>query len=72
MPLRSDRHRQHLTTLTAPVDGRVQQLAAHTPGGVVTEAQTLMVIVPQGTQITAEVVLDNKDIGFVHPGRRWK
>ena len=38
--------RDSLTRLTAPVDGTVQQLAIHTDGGVVTEAQPLMVIVP--------------------------
>src|SRR6185503_7910499 len=37
--------RQKLQTLTAPVDGTVQQLAVHTVGGVVTPAQQLMVIV---------------------------
>ena len=36
--------RERLTTLIAPVKGTVQQLAAHTEGGVVTEAQPLMVI----------------------------
>ncbi|MCU4120153.1 calcium-binding protein [Variovorax sp. N23] len=35
--------RAKLTTLTAPVKGTVQQLATHTEGGVVTEAQPLMV-----------------------------
>jgi len=58
--------RERLTTLKAPVAGTVQQLAAHTDGGVVTEAQPLMVIVPDGAQVTAEVTLDNKDIGFVN------
>lgn len=61
--------REKLTTLTAPVAGVVQQLAVHTAGGVATEAQTLMVIVPEGAQVTAEVTLDNKDIGFVHGGQ---
>jgi hemolysin D len=36
--------REKLTTLTAPVAGVVQQLVIHTTGGVVTEAQPLMVI----------------------------
>ncbi|SFP21331.1 HlyD family type I secretion periplasmic adaptor subunit [Variovorax sp. 770b2] len=58
--------RERLTTLKAPVAGTVQQLAAHTEGGVVTEAQPLMVIVPDGAQVTAEVTLDNKDIGFIN------
>ncbi len=61
--------REKLTTLTAPVAGIVQQLAAHTAGGVVTEAQPIMVIVPEGAQVTAEVTLENKDIGFVNPGQ---
>jgi membrane fusion protein, hemolysin D len=60
--------REKLTTLTAPVAGTVQQLAIHTAGGVVTEAQALMVIVPQEANVTAEVTLENKDIGFVHVG----
>jgi hemolysin D len=61
--------RERLTQLTAPVDGTVQQLAVHTAGGVVTPAQVLMVIVPEGAEVTAEVVLENKDIGFVSAGQ---
>jgi hemolysin D len=49
--------------------GGVQQLAVHTAGGVVTEAQPLMIIVPQEAQVTAEFALDNKDIGFVNVGQ---
>jgi hemolysin D len=61
--------REKLTTLTAPVAGVVQQLVANTAGGVATEAQALMVIVPQGALVTAEVTLENKDIGFVNAGQ---
>lgn len=61
--------RARLTQLTAPVSGTVQQVAVHTEGGVVTEAQVLMVIVPKDAQVTAEVVIDNKDIGFVDAGQ---
>ncbi len=61
--------RERLTQLEAPVDGTVQQLAVHTTGGVVTPAQALMVIVPQGAAVSAEVLLDNKDIGFVNAGQ---
>lgn len=62
-------HREQLATLTAPVDGVIQQVAVHTSGGVVTEAQVLMIVVPEGAQITAEVTLENKDIGFVASGQ---
>lgn len=55
-----------LRTLTAPVDGKVQQLAIHTVGGVVTEAQRLMVIVPEDSRVLVEAMVLNKDIGFVH------
>ncbi|MCV2363451.1 HlyD family efflux transporter periplasmic adaptor subunit [Paucibacter sp. DJ1R-11] len=49
--------------------GTVQQLAVHTPGGVVTPAQVLLVLVPDDAEVTAEVVLENKDMGIVHPGQ---
>ena len=64
--------REKLTVLTSPVAGVVQQLSAHTSGGVVTEAQVLMVIVPDDgadSPVVAEVVLENKDIGFVSLGQ---
>jgi hemolysin D len=67
---RKSDQRERLTQLTAPVDGTVQQLAIHTTGGVVTPAQVLMVVVPQGAEVTAEVVLENKDIGFVSNGQQ--
>jgi hemolysin D len=61
--------KSRLTQLTAPVAGTVQQVAVHTEGGVVTPAQVLMVIVPKDAEVTAEVVIDNKDIGFVREGQ---
>lgn len=71
--LTQERHkteqRQRLTRLSAPVAGAVQQVAIHTEGGVVTPAQVLMVIVPEDAKVTAEVVIDNKDIGFVGAGQ---
>ena len=52
--------------LYAPTSGRVQELTVSTIGGVVTEAQQLMLIVPDEEQLEVEVFLENKDIGFVH------
>ncbi|MCU7904905.1 MAG: HlyD family type I secretion periplasmic adaptor subunit [Candidatus Thiodiazotropha sp. (ex Epidulcina cf. delphinae)] len=52
--------------LYAPVAGRVQELAINTVGGVVTEAQQLMLVIPDEEQLEVEVFLENKDIGFVH------
>jgi len=61
--------RSKLMTLTAPVDGTVQQLAVHTVGGVVTPAQPLMMVVPKDNPIEVEAYVENKDIGFVNPGQ---
>jgi membrane fusion protein, hemolysin D len=54
--------------LRTPIDGTVQQLALHTVGGVVTPAQQLMLIVPADSQLEAEAMISNRDIGFVNPG----
>ncbi|WP_263356151.1 HlyD family type I secretion periplasmic adaptor subunit [Acidicapsa ligni] len=58
-----------LQTLTAPVDGTVQQLAVHTEGGVVTPAQALLSIVPADSHLEIEAMVSNRDIGFVHEGQ---
>jgi hemolysin D len=60
--------RTELQTLTAPVDGVVQQVAVHTVGGVVTPAQQLMVLVPADSRLEIEAMVSNKDIGFVQAG----
>lgn len=57
-----------LQTLTAPVDGTVQQLAVHTEGGVVTPAEAVLSIVPADSHLEIEAMVSNKDIGFVHTG----
>lgn len=54
-------------SLTAPIDGVVQQLAIHTIGGVVTPAQQLMMIIPEEDNYEVEAWVENKDIGFVDP-----
>ncbi|TDT99124.1 HlyD family type I secretion membrane fusion protein [Azorhizobium sp. AG788] len=61
--------RRTLQTLTAPVDGTVQQLSIHTVGGVVTPAQTLMMLVPKDSRLEIEANLANRDVGFVHAGQ---
>jgi hemolysin D len=62
-------HRAQLQVLTSPVDGTVQQLAVHTVGGVVTPAQSLLVVVPSDSRIEIEAMIENRDIGFVHSGQ---
>lgn len=60
--------RRRLQTLTAPVDGVVQQIAVHTVGGVVTPAEPLMVVVPADSTLEIEATVQNQDIGFVRTG----
>lgn len=62
-------HRAALQLLSAPVDGTVQQLAVHTIGGVVTPAQTLLVLVPLDSHLEIEAMVQNRDIGFVNAGQ---
>jgi hemolysin D len=61
--------RTKLQLLVAPVDGVVQQLAIHTVGGVVTPAQSLLVVVPRDSHLEIEAMVSNRDIGFVHAGQ---
>src|SRR5262249_26245695 len=58
-----------LQQLTAPVEGVVQQLAIHTVGGVVTPAQSLLMVVPSDSRLEIEAMVSNRDIGFVQPGQ---
>ena len=60
---------QRLATVTAPCDGTVYNLGIHTEGAVVTDAQALMMIVPDDVPMEFEVWADNKDIGFIKEGQ---
>lgn len=61
--------RNRLQRLVSPVDGTVAQLSVHTIGGVVEPAKPIMVVVPKGGDLVAEVKLLNKDAGFVRKGQ---
>lgn len=67
--LKKAERQQNLATIVAPIDGRVNQLAIHTVGGIVTEAQPLMTIVPDEATLELEAWAANKDIGFIHKGQ---
>ena len=67
--LKKAKEKHRLSTITAPVAGTVHQLAVHTLGAVVTAAQVLMLIVPEGAQMEIEAWVPNKDIGFVYIGQ---
>lgn len=67
--LKKAQEKNRLSHITAPIDGRVSQLAIHTVGGVVTAAQGLMEIVPEDATLQVEAWVQNKDIGFVQTGQ---
>ena len=57
------------SVIVAPISGRVNQLAVHTLGGVVSEGQALMMVVPDDATLEIEAYADNKDIGFIQQGQ---
>jgi hemolysin D len=63
------KRRLELTRITAPISGTVQDLSLNTIGGVVSPAQQLLRIVPEGDVLEALVVINNQDVGFVSAGQ---
>lgn len=55
--------------IRAPQAGTVHQLAVHTIGGVVTQSEPIMLIVPDADQLTAEVKIQPQDIDQIRPGQ---
>ncbi|MBF2717686.1 HlyD family type I secretion periplasmic adaptor subunit [Agrobacterium vitis] len=56
--------------IIAPQAGIVHQLAVHTVGGVVTPADPIMLIVPEGDDLALEVQIAPKDIDQIQLGHR--
>ena len=69
LELDKNKQRQQASVITAPVTGKVQQLKVHTEGGVVTTAETLMIIVPENDILEVTALVQNKDIGFINVGQ---
>jgi HlyD family secretion protein len=59
----------HRTKIVAPKAGIVHELAAHTVGGVIGAGDTLMLIVPQGEALAAEVRVRPQDIDQLRRGQ---
>jgi hemolysin D len=58
-----------LKWLRAPVSGLVQKVNVTTVGQVVTPAQSLVTIVPDGMPLIVEATVTNEDIGYVKVGQ---
>ena len=55
------------TTVTSPLDGRVNRVLATTIGGVVRAGEPLVEIVPTEDNLLIEAQVVPKDIAFIHP-----
>ncbi len=63
------RKKFELEMLRSPVDGTVHGIASYTIGGVVTPAQPTVTVVPLGTHLVVEAMVQNQDIGFLRVGQ---
>lgn len=54
--------------IISPVNGYIQELKFHTTGGVMEQAQEILKIVEDKSDIEVETMVLSKDIGFVHKG----
>lgn len=55
--------------MRAPLAGTIHELAVHTVGGVITPAEPVMLIVPEGDDLTIEARIAPSDIDQVLPGQ---
>ncbi|MBP2234284.1 membrane fusion protein [Sinorhizobium kostiense] len=55
--------------ITAPLSGRVYQLAIHTVNGVINPGETLMLVVPEADDLTVEARVAPHDIDQIHVGQ---
>lgn len=56
--------------ILAPQSGAIHQLAAHTVGGVVNPAETIMLVIPEGDDLALEVRIAPRDIDQIQLGHR--
>lgn len=57
-------------TLRAPVSGSIQELMYRDKGATAMEGQTLLYVVPDNEPLSAEVMLLNKDVGFIEENQK--
>lgn len=56
--------------IVAPQSGVVHQLSVHTVGGVISPAEPVMLIVPEGDDLALEVRIRPQDIDQIRPGQK--
>ncbi|OWV76541.1 hemolysin secretion protein D [Rhizobium sp. R339] len=55
--------------ITAPLSGRVHELAIHTINGVINPGETLMLVVPENEDLTVQAKVATRDIDQIHVGQ---
>ena len=63
-------YRNRLLQLKAPQEGYVKDLATHTAGSVVPSGTVLLTVIPADEPLLAEVLVENKDAGFIQSGQQ--
>lgn len=58
-----------LKKLYSPVDGSINEIMVSTIGGVIRSGEPLMTIVPDDAPLVIEILVLNKDVGFVRKGQ---
>ena len=66
--LRKAKRLNDFTALIAPSDGTVQQVAERSVGSVVREAETLVTLVPDGTDLYVEANVSSRDVSYLATG----
>jgi HlyD family secretion protein len=61
-------HLNDLIVMAAPADGVVLEVAKHTAGSVIREAEPLITIVPTDAKLVAEVQINSGDVGYTKAG----
>ena len=56
--------------VTAPLSGRIHELAVHTVNGVIEAGATLMLIVPDDEKLILDAKVSPRDIDHIHPGQQ--
>ncbi len=62
-------NRQSAQLVTAPRDGRIQNLNAAAGGGLVSAGTVLAVVAPERVERVVELYIDGRDVPLVRPGR---
>jgi hemolysin D len=57
-----------LVVVTAPSDGIVLEIPKRAPGSIMREGEPLITIVPSGSKMIGEIMINSKDVGYAKAG----